>query len=38
LYKAWKWIEFTWPKGIKTLGDLLQKGWYKLVWDIIEKI
>ena len=30
LYKVGKWIEFTWPKGIKTLGDFLRSKWYKV--------
>lgn len=38
LYRAWKWIEFIWPKWIKTLGSFLRKWWYKLVWDVLTKI
>lgn len=38
LYRAWKWIEFIWPKWIKTLGSFLQKWWYKLVGDVLTKI
>jgi len=38
LYRAWKWIEFVWPKGIKTLGSFLQKWGYKLIGDVLTKI
>lgn len=38
LYKVWKWLEFTWPKGIKSISDLARKAGYKLVGDTITKI
>lgn len=38
LYKVGEWIQFTWPKGITSIKDLLKKSGYKLVWDTITKI
>lgn len=38
LYKAGKSLQFTWPKGIKTLGSFLRKWGYKLVGDVLTKI
>jgi hypothetical protein len=37
LYKVGKWIEFTWPKGIKTLAQYLKSKWYTIGEDNLLK-
>lgn len=37
LYKVWEWLQFTWPKGIRTIKDFAKKAGYKLVGDLLQK-
>lgn len=37
LYKVGEWLQFTWPKGIRSIKDLAKKAWYKFVWDLLQK-
>lgn len=37
LYKIGEWLQFTWPKWITSIKELLKKSGYKLVWDTIIK-